>query len=584
MKTALILFSAIIACINAQTFTFIEDTVARNDLFNNRQYGVIDNNGFLHVAYSGSQGTNSATTEIYYAKESTTGFQTINVTNNAVTDNYPTLSMDANGKMHIGFTGRDAANLFQIKYTNSISGNFFEPIWITTGGLNKATPFSKIGPDSVMHFVYFTYVTGTDYVYYRYYDLRNSTLSPEYQLSTAEAGGDFEASLDIDPAGVVHIATRSGTSGISGPLKYFSNSTGTMTEYPTGVTAAISYAKIAIDKNGVPYILYRNESDYKLYLINRTGNTFTAPVAITPTAQRPAGYQNFAFDDSNRVYIVYQSSQSASGRGFYLIHGKNYVFSDTILVYDLTPEYVTRNSSFVTAKGNGDVTIMYAPGAVRNTLVVCDIFRKRANIFGVVPVELTSFTGQYINGAVELRWTTATERNNRGFEVEKLKVNPSAGLREREEDSGILQWESIGSVKGAGNSLSPKEYIFIDKIPLNGENRYRIKQIDYDGSFEYSQVMSVSAGEINNFILEQNYPNPFNPSSKIKYSIPSPGGVATLCVYDLLGREVSKLVNEYKLPGNYEVEFNADKLPSGSYVYQLTFGENYQIRKMQLIK
>jgi len=112
-----ILFSVLTA---AQTVQFIEDTVARNDLFNNRQYGIIDTDGFLHVAYSGSQGTNSATTEIYYAKELPSGFQTINVTNNAVTDNYPTLSMDANGKMHIGFTGRDAGNLFQIKYTNNI--------------------------------------------------------------------------------------------------------------------------------------------------------------------------------------------------------------------------------------------------------------------------------------------------------------------------------------------------------------------------------------------------------------------------------------------------------------------------------
>ncbi|NUN09759.1 MAG: T9SS type A sorting domain-containing protein [Ignavibacteriaceae bacterium] len=593
MKIFILFLSSLLTIMNAQTVQFIEDTVARNDIFNNRQYGVIDNSGFLHVVYSGSQGTNSATTEIYYAKESTSGFQTINVTNNAVTDNYPTISMDGNGKMHIGFTGRDAGNLFQIKYTNNISGNFTEPIWITTGGLNKATPFSKIGPDSVMHFVYFTYVTGTDYVYYRYYDLRTSTLSPEYQLTTAEAGGDFEAALDVDASGVVHLATRSGTSSLSGALKYYNNSTGTMTEYPTGVTAAISYAKLTIDKNGVPYILFRNESDLKLYLTNRTGNTFTTPVAITPNAQRPAGYQNFAFDDSNRVYIVYQSSQAASGRGFYLIHGKDYVFSDTILVYNLTSEYVTRNSSFVVAGGNGDVTVLYAPGGVRNTLVVCDIFRKRANLFGVVPVEFTSFSGQYIDGAVELRWSTGTERNNRGFEVEKFVPRGIKNEEPRNED-----WESLGKVKGAGNSLTPNNYFFTDVYPTNGDNKYRIKQIDFDGSYTYSDIINVNAGMANDFVLHQNYPNPFNPSTIIKYSVPSAplslagkgaggeidGEAVSLRVYDLLGREVATLVNEKQGAGNYEVEFKAGDLPSGIYIYRLTAGSANSTRKMQLVK
>src|SRR5690606_14980464 len=162
-------------------------------------------------------------------------------------------------------------------------------IEITQGGLNKATPYGKIGPDSVMHFVYFTYTENADNIYYRNYDLKTSSLGPEVLLSNGEAGGDFEATLDIDSEGFIHIAGRSGTTLFSGPLKYFNNTSGSFQEIPTGVAASINYPRIRVDSDDNVHIVYRTSS--RLNYINNVGGTFSTPVQISPLNQLPAGIQ-----------------------------------------------------------------------------------------------------------------------------------------------------------------------------------------------------------------------------------------------------------------------------------------------------
>jgi len=478
----------------------------------------------MHISYSGQEGTNSLTGEIYYLKEEDNGtFTRTNITNNAVNDNYSTLSIDGNNKVHIGYTGRDASSLFQIKYTNNISGVFIPPIEITAAGINKATPFSKIGPDSVMHFVYLTYTDGTDYAFYRNYDLRTATLSPELYLANAEASGDFEATLDIDSQGKVHIVVKSGEI-FSGPLKYFSNKSGTMQEYPTGVTHNVSYPRITIDNNDNVHIIYRESAGDRLHYLNNIGGSFSAPVPVSPDGQLPSGFQNFAIDDNGNIYIVYQSSVSASGKGFYLIFGDNGIFSDTMLVYNLTPEYVTRNSSMVIAKGNGDFAVFYAPGAVRNSLVICDIFRKKGNIFDIVPVELENFTASFSGKKVTLSWSTATELNNYGFEIYSSPDNKNFSLK--------------GFIPGKGSSSAKHFYSFIDENVYYPETYYRLIQKDYDGTKNTAgeTFVSTGTGELN-FELSQNYPNPFNPETKIKYRI-SQKSFVVLKVFDLLGNTV----------------------------------------------
>ena len=274
----------------------------------------------------------------------------------------------------------------------------------------------------------------------------------------------------------------------------------------------------------------------------------------------PAGIQSLEIDKQNRLYTTYQSSQSASGKGFYLLFAENGIFNDTLLIYDITPEYVTRNSSQVITNGNGDIAMFYAPGAVRNGDVIADIFMKRGNIYNVVPVELVSFNTNVSGNDIMLNWTTATETNNYGFDVQRLQNSNSERLRD---------WEKVGFVKGRGTTTEVQNYKFTDYDLSSGKYSYRLKQIDFDGTFSYSNVIEVDVRSLDNFTLEQNYPNPFNPSATIKYSIPE-NGFVSIKVYDVLGKEVALVVNEEKAAGHYEVAFDASRLSSGVYFYRLT--------------
>jgi len=186
-----------------------------------------------------------------------------------------------------------------------------------------------------------------------------------------------------------------------------------------------------------------------------------------------------------------------------------------------------------------------------------------------LPVELTSFSANIEGKKVILNWETATEVNNYGFEVERLTTKNN--------------WKMIGFVEGHGNSNSPKHYSFEDEnLDQSRRYSYRLKQIDNDGSYDYSEVVEVDF-KVNSFILEQNYPNPFNPSTKIRFTLAKKGFV-TLIVYNVLGKEVKVLINENKSAGSYFVVLDASNLPSGVYFYKLQTGDFVQMKKMVLVK
>lgn len=184
-----------------------------------------------------------------------------------------------------------------------------------------------------------------------------------------------------------------------------------------------------------------------------------------------------------------------------------------------------------------------------------------------VPVELVSFTAQVSGNDVILNWTTASETNNKEFDIQR-KTNGS--------------WNEIASVNGHGTITSPVNYSFTDKN-VTGENLYyRLKQVDFDGTINYSDEIEVSLGEIS-FELMQNYPNPFNPSTLIGYSIPKTGFV-TLKVYDVTGKEVALLVSGVHSPGNYSVNFDASTLTTGVYFYKLESEGYSSVKKLSFIK
>ena len=187
----------------------------------------------------------------------------------------------------------------------------------------------------------------------------------------------------------------------------------------------------------------------------------------------------------------------------------------------------------------------------------------------VVPVELTSFTGVSKGADVELIWTTATETNNQGFEIE------------RESAGGVF--EQVGYVPGFGTTTEPRAYSFIDSKVGSGNYTYRLKQIDFDGSFSFSQTIEVEIVAPSSFGLDQNYPNPFNPSTTIRFSIPVETDVH-LNVYNTLGQEVAKILNGRLKEGFHEVEFDAGSLTSGIYFYRLEAEKFVDVKKMIIIK
>ncbi len=188
----------------------------------------------------------------------------------------------------------------------------------------------------------------------------------------------------------------------------------------------------------------------------------------------------------------------------------------------------------------------------------------------VVPVELTSFSAAKNGSSVELNWATATETNNRGFEVQ------------RKLDS---KWQTIGFIEGKGTTTLRTTYKFADDISgiTSSSILYRLKQVDLNGTFEYSNEVNVSNIQEFKYELAQNYPNPFNPSTTIKYQTTGKDFVS-LKVYNILGKEVASLVNGVQNPGNHEAVFNAKNLSSGIYFYTLQSGSFNVTKKMILLK
>ncbi len=191
-----------------------------------------------------------------------------------------------------------------------------------------------------------------------------------------------------------------------------------------------------------------------------------------------------------------------------------------------------------------------------------------------VPVELISFTASVLQNekAVQLNWVTATEINNSGFEIHR-KPHPhpfseGEGSKALSFGEGLGEaWETIGFVPGFGTTTEPKSYSFVDENVTTGNYKYRLKQIDFDGSFTYSNELEVQVNFTpKEFVIYQNYPNPFNPSTTIKYSLPVESMVR-INIYNALGEVIEDLVSKVQGSGNYEVTWNAQNYSSGIYYY-----------------
>lgn len=241
-----------------------------------------------------------------------------------------------------------------------------------------------------------------------------------------------------------------------------------------------------------------------------------------------------------------------------------------------TPEqiYKTTNGGITWVDDYPTSTFNYALYKIKflenNLGIICGsqgaILRNTNN---VIPVELVSFKGDVIGSDVMLSWSTASETNNSGFNVERKTES--------------TDWQTLSFISGSGTTIEKHKYSYLDNTVNEGEYSYRLKQIDYDGTFEYSNTIEVVTKIPAQFTLDQNYPNPFNPTTTIKYSLPVTNFV-TLAVYNSLGERVSTLVNQVVESGIHNIEFNASNLTSGIYFVRMESGSFVSAIKIALMK
>jgi hypothetical protein len=186
-----------------------------------------------------------------------------------------------------------------------------------------------------------------------------------------------------------------------------------------------------------------------------------------------------------------------------------------------------------------------------------------------LPVEMVSFTASQDGENIVLNWSTASELNNLGFEVQRK--------------FGATDFVTTGFVSGKGTTTEQQYYSYKEKGLNNGKYFYRLKQVDYNGNYEYSDDVEIEWRAFNSYLLEQNYPNPFNPITTIGFGLQYKSNVK-ITILNSIGEEIAVLLNEEREPGFHEVEFNAVTLPSGIYFYQLIAGNYIETRKMILLK
>jgi hypothetical protein len=261
--------------------------------------------------------------------------------------------------------------------------------------------------------------------------------------------------------------------------------------------------------------------------------------------------------------------------GVYIYSSTGTLLRTLSVVTGVRSVYELPNGNLLTTSGTSMYKLDENTGAVLDTIATGLSFQYISLYdYSIVPVELTSFSANISNGSVVLNWSTSTETNNSGFEVLRLTAN---------ED-----WQTLTFVPGFGTTTEPKSYSYSDETVTSGTYSYKLKQIDYDGSYSFSDVVEVEISIPTEFALEQNYPNPFNPSTSIQFSLPVDANV-TIGVYNLVGEKVADVVSSKFSSGKHNVNFNASGLTSGVYFYRIDVtannGNNFtSVKKMTLLK
>ena len=253
------------------------------------------------------------------------------------------------------------------------------------------------------------------------------------------------------------------------------------------------------------------------------------------------------------------------------------------------PERVQSQTSKVEFQSGTHIEVQSGADISADTITVNGTYSGSGTFnSGPLPVEMAAMTAQAGVRDVTISWTTASETDNYGFEIERRKVSGfeiQGSGRETLNLEPETKWSRVGFVRGSGTSASPRKYAFDDENLSPGRYAYRIKQIDHAGSFTYSSSVEVEVGLApKKLTLSDAYPNPFNPSTIIEFTVPE-DGKAALRIYNVVGQLVITLYDGEVAAGRiYQASFDASRLATGIYLTRLEYGGKQITKKISLVK
>lgn len=378
--------------------------------------------------------------------------------------------------------------------------------------------------------------------------LDSTTFNPVYNGDLVLGDLDGDSDLDIVVTGNFRIGGGGGEFALTGSTKSDDHHRTTLEELDGNYLAVFTnrYANELSDPMPPTEVLVSADFDTLTVSFNAGSDEETPVEALT--------YNIRVVSADSLGYFETFAVGSDSETGFSYLAQSGMVGSSKSWSFTQVPD------------GNYYVSVQTVDASFRTSTFTAGVF---VTVNHTVPVELATFDFTVDQQTVTLNWTTRTETANAGFNIQR-------------QVAGDESWQSVGFIQGNGTSTEPRAYQFSDK-PGNGSFRYRLEQVDLDGSVTYSSILDVVINKPAVYALDQNYPNPFNPSTRINYSIASPGQV-NLSLYDVLGRKVQVLVNEVKPAGSHFFDLDARSLSSGVYFYRIESGNFTQIRKMTLVK
>jgi hypothetical protein len=501
----------------------------------------------------------------------------------------PVVDVDINGNFYIytislnDFTGN--GELWVFKSTNG--GETFDQVYQMTNttafedkewtatDLNPASPFANN-----LYCSWTRFDSGTEILLVRSTDEGINWSNPISVSDQSSVQGSFPA---VGPNGELYVVWRH-----SGQIMFDKSTDGGVT-FGTDIVVSTApgawFPHMAVDvsggpRNGYIYVTWNDErngdDDAFVCYSSDGGGTWSTPIRVNndPVGNGKIQYwPSVAISEHGEITILFYDTRNTPSNNFieaYIarsIDGLN--FTNELLSSEPSPTNIpngdVRFGDYIAIDAyGGNVVPVWTDERAGG--VDMDIYTAVIN--PIVPVELTNFTARLSGGNTILEWSTATELNNHGFEIER-SLNQE-------------NWITIGFVEGHGTISDPQNYSFTDG-GINGTVYYRLKQIDFDGTHNFSSVLEINSTTVATMDLEQNYPNPFNPNTNIKYQVGNDGFVS-LEVFNSLGEVVATLVNEFKPAGSYQVSFTGANLTSGFYIYILKSGNFIQSKKMILLK